>query len=146
VGTGIFEKYARQPAAGSLTSVCRTGDAFGNEIRGPTEKPTNAIREDAMKFVGTYAVSEDKWLPVLKKWVSMSPKERTEAGEGVEIIGRWHDMAARTGVVVFQSDNLAAVQRYAGLWNPYMEIRLVPVVDDEESAAVARQILADNNA
>ena len=69
-----------------------------------------------MKFIGTYAISEDKWLPVLKKWVSMSPKERADAGEGVEIIGRWHDLAARTGVVIFRSDNLAAVQRYAGLW------------------------------
>lgn len=76
----------------------------------------------------------------------MSPKERADAGEGVEIIGRWHDLAARTGVVIFQSDNLAAVQRYAGLWNPYMEIRLVPAVDDEESAAIAQQILAANNA
>jgi hypothetical protein len=98
-----------------------------------------------MKFIGTYAISEDKWLPVLEKWVSMSPKERGDAGEGVEIIGRWHDMAARTGIVIFQSDNLAAVQRYAGRWNPHMETRLVPAVDDEESAAIARQILADNN-
>jgi len=38
------------------------------------------------------------------------------------------------------------VQRYVGQWNAYMGITLVPVLDDEESAAVARQIVADNNA
>jgi len=30
--------------------------------------------------------------------------------------------------------------------NPYRDIDLSPVVDDEESAAISRQIIADNNA
>jgi hypothetical protein len=64
----------------------------------------------------------------------------------VKIIGRWGDVAARTGVAIFESNDLAAVQRYVGQWNAYMDITLVPVLDDEESAAVARQIVADNNA
>ena len=76
----------------------------------------------------------------------MSPQERANAGEGVKIIGRWHEMSARTGVAIFESDDLVAVQRYVGQWNAYMDIVLVPVLDDEESAAVARQIVADNNA
>lgn len=67
-------------------------------------------------------------------------------GDGVKIIGRWHDVAARTGVVIFDSDDFAAVQRYIGLWNPYMEIDLRPVLDDAESTAVYRQIIAVNNA
>ena len=54
-------------------------------------------------------------------------------------------MAARTDVAIFESNDLAAVQRYVGQWNAYMDITLVPVLDDEESAAVARQIVADNN-
>ena len=75
----------------------------------------------------------------------MSPQERANAGERVKIVGRGHDMAARSGVAIFESDDLAAVQRYVGQWNAYMDITLVPVLDDEESAAVARQIVADNN-
>jgi hypothetical protein len=47
----------------------------------------------------------------------MSPQEQANAGEGVKIIGRWHDPAARTGVV-----------------------------DDGEATAVYRQMIADNNA
>jgi len=66
--------------------------------------------------------------------------------EGVKIIGRWHDLAARSGVVILESDNLAGVQRYAGLWNPYMEIDIAPVLDDEGATTVGRQIIADNQA
>ena len=32
-----------------------------------------------------------------------------------------------------------------GSGNPYMDVKLVPVLDDEESAALARQIVDDNN-
>ena len=99
-----------------------------------------------MKFKANYSVPQNNWLPTLKKFTSMSSQEQTNAGEGVKIIGRWHDVAARTGVVIFESDDLAAVQRYIGKWNPYMDIDLAPVLDDEEATIVGRQILADNNA
>ena len=99
-----------------------------------------------MKFMINWSINEDKWLPVLKKWVSMSPQERSNTGDGVRMIGRWLDMAGRTGVLIVESNDLAAVHRYIGQWNPYMDIDLTPVVDDEESAAISRQIIADNNA
>jgi hypothetical protein len=51
----------------------------------------------------------------------MSPQERANAGDGVKIIGRWGDMAARTGVAIFESDDLAAVQRYVGHWKTYVD-------------------------
>jgi len=93
-----------------------------------------------------WSIGEDKWLPVLKKWVSMSPQERANTGDGVKMIGRWIDMAGRTGVLIVESNDLAAVHRFIGQWNPYMDIDLTPVVDDEESAVISRQIIADNNA
>ena len=99
-----------------------------------------------MKYLCNWSIPHDNWLPVIKKFSSMSPQEQRNAGDGVKIIGRWHDVAARTGVVVFESDDPAAVQRYLGLWNPYMEIGLTPVLDDEESTVVYRQIIAVNNA
>jgi hypothetical protein len=99
-----------------------------------------------MKFLGQWSVPQDNWLQVLAKFTSMSPEEQTNAGQGVKIVGRWHDLAARTGVMIFESDDLGAVQRYIGLWNPYMETDLVPVLDDEEATAVGRQIIAANKA
>jgi hypothetical protein len=54
-------------------------------------------------------------------------------------------MSGRTGVAIVESDDRAAVHRWIGQWNPYMDIDLTPVVDDEE-CAIGRQIVADNNA
>jgi len=99
-----------------------------------------------MKFMGKWTIDQDKWLPVLKQWSSMTPQQRADAGPGVKILGRWHDFASRTGVIVMESDDIVAVQRYLGRWNPHMDIELVPVLDDEESAAGAMQTLADNGA
>jgi hypothetical protein len=38
------------------------------------------------------------------------------------------------------------VQRYVGQWNADLDVELAPVLNDEEAASVARQIVADNNA
>ena len=99
-----------------------------------------------MKYRINYCIPQETWLPILKKWIAMSPAERADTGEGVKFIGRWIDMASRTGVLIVESNDLAAVNRYLGKWNPYMTLDLTPVVDDEESAAIARHIVADNNA
>ena len=99
-----------------------------------------------MKFMATFNIPQDKYLPILKRWIAMSPQEQADAGDGVRIIGRWFDSAARSGVAILESNDLAAVHRYLGLWNPYMDIDLVPVLDDAEATAVARHIVADNNA
>jgi len=99
-----------------------------------------------MKFMATFRIPQDKYLPILKRWIAMSPQEQADAGEGVRIIGRWFDSAARSGVVILESNDLTAVHRYIGLWNRYMDTDLVPVLNDEEATVVARQIVADNNA
>jgi hypothetical protein len=74
----------------------------------------------------------------------MTPQQRADGGTGVKILGRWHDLAARRGVAILEATDLTAALRYAGQWNPHMEIDLLPVVDDEESAAVATRVLAAN--
>src|ERR1700745_1976766 len=74
-------------------------------------------REGVMKFMASWSIQQCKWLPLCKRWGSMSPQERADAGERGRIVGRWNDVAARTGVAIFESDDLAAVQRYVGQWN-----------------------------
>ena len=54
-----------------------------------------------MKFVVTWSIGQDKWLPVLETWGSMT---------------------------------------YIGRWNANMDEDIAPVLDDEESAAVARAL------
>ena len=42
-----------------------------------------------------------------------------------------------------ETTDLIALNRYLGQWNPVLDLEVVPVLDDEESAAAAKQILAD---
>jgi uncharacterized protein DUF3303 len=43
---------------------------------------------------------------------------RANARDGVKIIGRWHDFAGCTGVLIVEANDLAVVQRYIGQWEP----------------------------
>jgi hypothetical protein len=95
-----------------------------------------------MKFKVDWAIDQDKWLEVLEIFSSMSPEERADAGDGVQILGRWHDMTARSGVAIFEASDLGALTRYLLMWNPHMELEIAPVMDDEETAALATSILS----
>ena len=99
-----------------------------------------------MKFMVSWSIDQDKWLPVLKQWGSMTPQERANVGEGVKMIGRWHDTAGRQGVGIFETTDLAALYLYIGQWNPVMDIDIAPVLDDEETAEVARSLTAEQSA
>jgi hypothetical protein len=98
-----------------------------------------------MKFMVSWSIDQDKWLPVLKQWGSMTPQERANVGEGVKMIGRWHDTAGRQGVGIFETTDLAALNLYIGQWNPVMDIDIAPVLDDEETAEVARSLIAEKS-
>lgn len=97
-----------------------------------------------MKFAVTWQINQDRWLDVLKVWTSMSAAERADAGEGVKIVGRWHNTAARGGVAIMEASDTAKLYRYLGRWNPHMDINVAPVIEDEESAALAKATLADH--
>jgi hypothetical protein len=99
-----------------------------------------------MKFMVTWHIDQEKWLDVLKVWTSMTPAQQTDAGEGVTILGRWHNTAARTGVAIIESNDAAALYRYIGRWNPHMDLEVSAVLDDAETTAVAAATLADHGA
>ena len=94
-----------------------------------------------MKFMVHWSIDQENWLPVMKKWSSMSAKERADTGEGVKLIGRWHDTASRTGVAIMETTDLMSLQRYLGQWNPSMDLDIAPVLDDEESAAIGQALV-----
>jgi hypothetical protein len=50
-----------------------------------------------------WCIDQEKWIPVLEKWTSMTPEQRADAGEGVKILGRWHDLVSRTGVAILEA-------------------------------------------
>ena len=98
-----------------------------------------------MKFMVTWSINEEQWLPILEVFSSMTPEQRADVGDGVTMIGRWHDTNSRSGVAIMETTDLAALNRYLGKWNPFMDLDVSPVLDDEETAALAKDVLADHN-
>jgi len=98
-----------------------------------------------MKFMVTWSVDEAHWLPILEAFSSMTPEQRADVGDSVKMIGRWHDTNSKTGVAIMETTDLAALNRYLCQWNPFMKIEVAPVLDDEETAALAKAVLADHN-
>ena len=98
-----------------------------------------------MKFLVKWSINEEQWLPVLKVFSSMTPEQRADTGDSVKLIGRWHETASKTGVAIMETTDLAALNRYLGQWNPFMDLDVSPVLDDEETAALAKNVLADHN-
>ena len=98
-----------------------------------------------MKFMVTWSINEEQWLPILEVFSSMTPEQRADVGDGVTMIGRWHDTNSRSGVAIMGTTDLAALNRYLGKWNPFMDLDVSPVLDDEETAALAKNVLADHN-
>ena len=45
-----------------------------------------------------------------------------------------------------EATDLAALNRYLGQWNPFMDMDVAPVLDDEESAAVTKSMVTDHGA
>ena len=93
-----------------------------------------------------WRIDQDKWLQIMKKWASLTPQQRADVGQGVKLIGRWHDTGGRTGVALFEFTDILALNRYLARWNPFMDLDVAPVVDDEEAAALARMTLEDHGA
>lgn len=96
-----------------------------------------------MKFMIQWSIDQDKWLPMLEMWGGMTPEERTDAGPGVTIIGRWHDFGGRTGVAIVEAEDAQALSAYAVGWNPHMEVDITPVLDDDEAGAVAQAMTTE---
>jgi hypothetical protein len=95
-----------------------------------------------MKFMVNWEIHPDKRVDVITMWSGMTPKERADLGPGLKLIGRWHNLAEYTGVAIFEATDAAALSAYIGRWNPVMDIDIGPVLDDEESAATGKVIVA----
>ena len=105
----------------------------------------NHWQEAVMKFMVNWSVSHEQWLDILNVFSSMTPEQRADVGDDVKMIGRWHDTNSRSGVAIMETTDLAALNRYLGKWNPFMDLDVSPVLDDEETAALAKDVLADHN-
>ena len=95
-----------------------------------------------MKFLLTWSGNADKRHEVYETFGKMSDADDAADHPGVTLVGRWHDVVAGQGVLICESDDLAAVQSWAFNWNGVLDIEIRPVVDDNECKAMLRKKLS----
>lgn len=96
-----------------------------------------------MKFMVNWRVHPDKRVRVITLWSGLRAKQRADVGPGLRLIGRWHNFGEYTGVAVVEANDAATLLVYLGKWNPVMDLDVSPVLDDEESAATGKAIVAN---
>lgn len=97
-----------------------------------------------MKFLVTWRVHEDKRQDTLQAFAAMTPEDdAADLGDGLRLIGRWHDLVSFTGAAICETDDPAAVHRWILNWNSVIDCDSVAVLDDEEARAVGRAALAE---
>jgi hypothetical protein len=97
-----------------------------------------------MKFMVLWKVHEDKRHDAIRAFSAMTEVDDAEdLGENLELIGRWHDLGGFTGVAICETDDPTAVHRWLLNWNEAIDVEVKPVLDDEETRALARARFTD---
>ncbi len=92
-----------------------------------------------MKFMLTWRLHQEKRLEALKGFSAMTAADdAADMGDKIKLIGRWHDLAAGTGVAIFESDDAVAMSNWALNWIPVLDATVTPVLDDEETRALGK--------
>ena len=81
----------------------------------------------------------EKRMDAIKGFSQMTAADdKTDMGDNIRLIGRWHDIAGGTGVAIFESDDANAVANWALNWIPVLDCKISPVLDDEEVREVVK--------
>ena len=86
-----------------------------------------------MKFLLTWRLHTEKRIDAVKGFSQMTAADdKTDMGDNIRLIGRWHNVADGTGVAIFESNDAVAIANWALNWAPVLDSTVTPVLDDEE--------------
>ena len=94
-----------------------------------------------MKFLLTWSSNPETRHEVYETFAKMSDDDDAADHPGVTLVGRWHDVAAGSGALICESDDLSAVQSWAYNWNGLLDLEIRAVLDDNECKAMLRNKL-----
>lgn len=81
-----------------------------------------------MKFMATWSVIPGKNEAVIRKF-----QEESEPMEGYTQLGRWNEVGTGRGFRLIEADDLVGVTKGILHWQDLLDIKLVPVIDDDET-------------
>ena len=101
-----------------------------------------------MQFMVTWTLYKETFDEALTYFSQMTAEDdREQLGDAVTMVGRWNDLVSGTGVAIFESDDLSAVNDFCLNWTNVCKMKITPVLDDEKVRAIwrARASAEDGN-
>ena len=92
-----------------------------------------------MKFLLTWSSDPATRHETYETFAKMSDDDDAADHPGVTLVGRWHDVAAGSGALICESDDISAVQSFALNWSGVLNIEIRPVVDDNEAKTMLKR-------
>ena len=94
-----------------------------------------------MKFLVAWSSAPETRHEAYEAFAQMSDADDAADHPGVNLIGRWHDLASGGGILICESDDLSAVEAWTWNWNGVLDIEVTPVLDDDECKTVIKKKL-----
>jgi len=92
-----------------------------------------------MQFMVTWTLYKETFDEAMTYFSQMTAEDdREQLGDAVTMVGRWNDLVSGTGVAIFESDDLSAVNDFCLNWTNVCEMKITPVLDDEKVRAIWR--------
>jgi hypothetical protein len=85
-----------------------------------------------MKFMMTYEIGPEGWDRAVKRFLDTGGLPPA----GVKMLGRWNSAAGRYGFILLEGNDPSAIYRFSAEWNDVCNLRVTPVIEDEEAAKV----------
>ena len=89
-----------------------------------------------MLFLISWNISSANRVACWNVFGNMTPADDLkDAGEHINVHGRWHRLNGASGVCVCETDSAAALNSWMLNWSPICEISVEPIVNDADSRA-----------
>ena len=82
-----------------------------------------------MLFVTTYRIRSEVRDAAIDRFL----KSGGQPPAGVQMIGRWHDIAGRTGLSVVEASDATLLAKWALEWTDLMDLETRSVINDEQA-------------
>ena len=95
-----------------------------------------------MLFYAQYQVDRDKQTETQAFFANMTEEQRAgEVPDGVNLIGRWHDLPNGWGVAIVEAESQEAMTSWMMSWSGACTFPVItPVVDDDTGTKLLKQM------
>ena len=99
-----------------------------------------------MLYQISWSMYPDRKMECNKIFAKMTPEDDAkDAGDKIQIIGRWHQLGGGKGVCICETDDDKALASWMQNWQAMCNITVFPVINDEDTREILRAKFAQTS-